>query len=92
MKIAINRCFGGFGLSDEACALLKCAPYTYDADIMRNDFNLISVIEQLGDKANGCLSKIEIVKIPDEATDYEINEYDGMETVTYVLNGKLYHA
>jgi hypothetical protein len=32
------------------------------------------------------------VAIPDEATDWELDEYDGFERVTYVVGGKLYHA
>lgn len=33
-----------------------------------------------------------IVKIPEEATDFRIQEYDGKESVIYVLNGKIYNA
>ena len=28
----------------------------------------------------------------DEATDWEMDDYDGIETITYVVDGKLYHA
>jgi hypothetical protein len=39
--------------------------------------NLIKVIEELGDDANGKHSKIKIVEIPD-GVDYEIDDYSGM--------------
>ena len=38
---------------------------------------------------NKAISKI---KDPDTSTDYEIDEYDGWESIIYVVNGKLYHA
>lgn len=30
MKIAINKCYGGFDLSDFACEKLGCRTYDYD--------------------------------------------------------------
>lgn len=32
-----------------------------------------------------------LVTIPDDATDWEIDEYDGFERATYVCDGQLYH-
>lgn len=135
MKIAINRCFGGFGLSDKAIEMImkrkgfECYRYIqtkysfedgvdeykritendvnvstdfidyskvdlgeytekipdeyywyYGTDLERNDEDLISVIEELGEDANGFYGNIHIVEIPD-GVDWEINDYDGMETV-----------
>jgi len=31
-----------------------------------------------------------IATIPDEATDWSIWDYDGLETIIYVLDGRLY--
>ena len=45
--------------------------------------NLIKVIEELGDAANGECAKIKIVEIPDDV-DYEINDYDGQESVSEI--------
>jgi len=41
---------------------------------------LIQVIEELGEAANGELSRIKIVDIPDHIEWY-IHDYDGMESV-----------
>lgn len=40
---------------------------------------------------NGKTSAYGIVEIPDNVTDWEISEYDGWESVVYVLDGKIYH-
>jgi len=52
----------------------------YGGDVSRNDPDLIAVVEMLGEKANGQCAKLEIIEIPD-GVDWEINEYDGMESV-----------
>jgi hypothetical protein len=46
----------------------------------RADANLIQVIEELGVKAAGGFADLKIVEIPD-GTNYEIDEYDGMESI-----------
>lgn len=128
VKIAINRCYGGFTLSKEATEKyaelkgLKLTHYKQDLEtkkynktieegifvysftedygevlddipedakwfseyeIERDDPDLIKVIEELGEKANGNFSDIEIVDIPADI-DWEIEEYDGQEWVSEV--------
>jgi hypothetical protein len=111
MKIAINRDFGGFSLSDQAFEALLTRkniafdvvankssfigndyylagrPHTnetyisdYEVYSQRNDPDLIAVIEQLGEAANGKYANIKIVEIPDDV-DWYIEEYDGLEHV-----------
>jgi len=46
----------------------------------RSDPDLISVIEQMGEAANGKCSKLKIIEIPDDV-EWEIDEYDGLERV-----------
>jgi len=87
MKLVVNICFGGFGLSDEAYAWLG----TYDTPD-RDDPRLVECVRTLGEEANGIFAELNIVEIPDGATDWEIREYDGAESVIYVLNGKIHHA
>ena len=90
MKIVINRCYSIFSLSKEAKADLGI----FDEDeITRTDANLIFILETEGtDYVSGRYSALKVVEIPDNATDWEIRDYDGCEMIIYVLDGKLYHA
>ena len=47
---------------------------------VRKDPDLISIIEELGHKADGMCASLAIQEIPDGAS-FEIDEYDGNETV-----------
>lgn len=46
----------------------------------RTDKDLIEVVEKMGEKSYGSMSKLKIVEIPD-GVDYEISEYDGNEHI-----------
>jgi len=84
MKIVINKCYGGFGLSKEAEELYiqkKNISGPLRGDILRNDSVLVEVVETLGDKASGIYSKLKVVEIPDDVTDWRIEEYDGWEHI-----------
>jgi len=48
--------------------------------IVRDDRDLVAVVEQLGTRANGPLATLEIVEIPDDVV-WEIAECDGLEHV-----------
>jgi hypothetical protein len=111
MKVVINKCFGGFGLSDLAFEkLLKkkgvafvraedeavnfnsnyyevghkgeedyfISQYHYYEN--RSDPDLIAVVEELQEKANGWAAELAIVDVPDEVK-WHIHEYDGLEHV-----------
>lgn len=85
MKVVINTCYGGFGLSKEAKDLYKQKKninidHFHSADIPRNDPLLIEIVELLGSKANGEYAKLKIVTIPDNI-QWQIEEYDGTEWV-----------
>ena len=142
MKLVINRCFGGFGLSNEGImhyAHLKglqlnryfdastkriydehgedyhkgCSHYTTkpipglsddvlpehgenysnkpehdflnehywsEYEIERDDPVLVKTVEELGERAFGNHSRLEVVEIPDDV-EWEISEYDGSEHV-----------
>ena len=80
MKVVINTCFGGFSLSEEACAYLHITnPFTYDDD--RTNPALIECVEKLGNAANGKYAKLKVVEIPDNI-HWEIEYYDGIEHIT----------
>ena len=92
MKIVLNKCYGGFSLSQYAADLLGINDYC-DPDEIREDVQLIAYIESFGSKrVSGKYASLQVVEIPDSYTDYEINDYDGMEVLTYVVDGKLHHA
>lgn len=112
MKVVINRCFGGFGLSEEAFELLlnkkgieyekvpakriglgkfdyyakghvgEDEHYLWDNDFCqdRSDADLVAVVEQLGEKADGWAAELVIVEVPDDVK-WHIHEYDGSEHV-----------
>lgn len=92
MKIVINKCFGGFGLSEKAKEILGIDNSFDEYQIDRNDPKLIEVVETLGDEANGRYARLRVVNIPDNATDWELDEYDGAEEVLFVVNGKIGRA
>lgn len=54
--------------------------YLSNRDIDRDDPDLIKVVEELGDKANGSCACLKIVEIPD-GVKWEIEEYDGNEHI-----------
>lgn len=84
MKIVINRCFGGFGLSEEALEEYKTRKSIgediWSWDIDRNDPVLIDIVESMDKRANGDFAKLEIVEIPDDV-EWQIKEHDGLEHI-----------
>ncbi len=85
MKIAINKCHGGFGLSKKAYEFLGMKwdgdGFDFNNWDKRNDPKLIECIEALGSKvASGEFAKIKIVEIPDDVS-WEIEEHHGFERV-----------
>ena len=88
-RIVINKCYGGFGLSDKALDLYKTKSgadkndAVYDREIERDDPNLIEVIEELGPMAYGDCAELKIVSIPDDV-EWVIEEYDGIEWISEV--------
>jgi hypothetical protein len=83
MKIVINKCWGGFGLSDEAVEMYRELSGKEDFSeftMERDDPILVQVVETLGEDADGRYSELKIVEIPDDVEWY-IHDYDGMETI-----------
>lgn len=92
MKFVLNAGWGGFGVSDTAAKMLNLED-PWDADDMaRNDPRLIEVVETLGEIANANYAELIVVEIPDNSTDWEISEYDGAESISYVVDGKIYQV
>lgn len=89
MKMVINQCYGGFGLSDYAVQQLGLdSPWAVD----RCDERLVALVEQDAKAAGGPFAELAVVEIPDEATDTYLEEYDGIERLLYVLDGRIHFA
>lgn len=84
MKIVINGDFGGFGLgvAEEFEELV----YSHEDD--RANPELVEFVLSHPDECGDLC----VATIPDTATDWEINEYDGDESITYVVNGEICHT
>lgn len=131
-KLVVNKCYGGFGLSDAAmhryaqrkemklypeecrfglvtywtvpaekrAGILSTEEFAkapledrrksneqhssmsiYDKDIPRDDSDLVSVVEEMGEEASGPFAALEITEIPDDV-DWVVEEYDGMEWIS----------
>ena len=84
MKIVVNRCYGGFSLSQKAYEFLGLKwddfGFEYSDHDLRTDPKLIECVETLGEDANGRWAVLEVVEIPDNIS-WGIDEYDGVETI-----------
>lgn len=86
-RVVINRCFGGFSLSDSAwqryCGLIgwdHTDENLHDHMIARDDPYLVKTVEELGPQANGDFAELRIVEIPANVEWY-VEDYDGQEHV-----------
>lgn len=85
MKVVINNCYGGFGMTNAALEEYKSRRDITDEnfwyyDIPRDCPVLVSMVEEQGSAMNGEFSDLKVVEIPDDVEWY-VEEYDGMEHV-----------
>jgi len=86
MKIVINSCHGGFGLSklaEEVYLIIKgIIPYEswWSSLIPRDDLILVKIVESMGEKSFGEFAELKVVEIPD-GVQWQIDDYDGLEWV-----------
>lgn len=91
-RIVLNKCFGGFSLSQEARDMyrdltkdVERSPNWYiDLDVARDDPHLLTVVDTLGlNAASGSYADLTVVEIPDDVPKdgWVIQEYDGREWV-----------
>ena len=84
MKVVINGCYGGYGLSEAALDYLgldREDRYAFEDD--RTNPKLVECVEKLGEAANTAHSELYVVEIPDDVK-WTITEYDGIEQVEEV--------
>lgn len=95
MKIVLNECYGGFGLSDFGAKIL--GTHYPEREMFFEQGNamhetLAALVEAFGTQLNGEFANLQVYEIPDDVTDWEINEYDGYESLLYVRKGKICRA
>jgi len=83
MKVVINDCHGGFGLSEDSLNEYKIRkgitdPNFYYYNIPRDCPVLVAMVEEGG--VDTLYSDLKVVEIPDDVNWY-IEEYDGLEHV-----------
>lgn len=89
MKIVINADYGGFSIPDEIVEAIGADGWFDRRPQIRTNPIFVKHVE---DNANerGMYHDLKVVEIPDEATDWDIYDYDGLETLFYVLDGKIF--
>ena len=98
IKILYNNCYGGFNFSDEFVAEYKRRKgedigargrlYYNGLDSMRCDPVVVAIFEEFGsERSSGPTAALELYEIPAIFARYwEIDEYDGDETVRVNIN------
>lgn len=93
MKMVLNKSWGTFNLPEEFCSRYHITTIEEKWAVERTDERLIAFVEADNAKDSKPKKKrLKVVEVPDTCTDWELNEYDGFESVTYVVDGKIYHA
>lgn len=88
-QILVNKCYGGYSLSDEAIEALGNIDCRYD----RTNPEILRIFDEMGSEAfGGDYAKIKKVTLPEETTDWKMFDYDGVETIIYVVDGKIHIA
>lgn len=86
MFLVVNRCYGGFELPNKFCEVFGWNRFDSDMSIRTNTY-LVDYILRHGYKIR--YTDLQVVEIPDYATDYMVTDCDGKETVIYVVDGKI---
>ena len=88
MKIVVNGVFGGFHYPKKFCERYNLDRYDwmdYPDDEYRFHDILIDWVENNPRDSEG----LRVIDIPDNTTDWQIHEYDGLESIICVINGKI---
>lgn len=82
MKFVISNNYGGFEVPDEIYEAIGCRS-KYSCD--RTHPVLVEWVKNHPDNDYD----LAVVDIPDGATDWRMDEYDGLESIIAVVNGKI---
>ena len=80
MKIVINKCWGGFGLSAAGVAEILRRGGADVNGIDRTDPILVEMVEEDSSLYSGDSARLSVVEIPDDV-EWFIHDYDGQEHV-----------
>lgn len=83
MKVVINKCYGGFGLSKKALAklrILECFKSESYFKDNRDNLALVKMVKDQCKDVNGRHANLKVIDIPD-GVSYTIEEYDGLEWI-----------
>ena len=82
MKVVINKCYGGYGLSKKAYEFLgvEWDGYGYEYKEARSNPDLVMCVETLKEGSFGVYARLKVIEIPDDVK-WHIEEYDGLEWV-----------
>lgn len=82
MYVVYNAPYGGWCIPAEVAEKLNVSQYAETKEVRTSPVLIKWVREHPG-------GDLALVRIPDAATDWVVWEYDGAETVFYVLDGKI---
>lgn len=88
MKVVYNNDFGGFAWPGEIYQKFGIHWNRHDRKNRTNPDIIAALEAYLSTNPD---SDLRVIDIPDEATDWMIVDYDGLETVYCVIDGKLYY-
>lgn len=91
MKVVYNDSCGGFGLPDEFLAHHPEYVIFSDSKELRTNVELIECVEKYKDSGYrlGWGTKLRVANLPDNTTDFYIKNYNDVETILYVVDGKI---
>lgn len=91
MEIVLNRNYSSFSISNFAKEKLGLDTTYPDKEEIRTDETLIDLIKKYGSaKISSGFAHLRVYDLPEDMTDYMIQEYDGLETLYYVKDGKIH--
>ena len=89
MKIVLNRTFGGFHYPEKFCQRYGVGSYDWCNHIDNGEYrfqdSLIDWVEKNPQDSEG----LRVIDIPEDVTDWQIHEYDGVESIICVIDGKI---
>ena len=84
MKIVVNVAFGDYG-----CDVSE--QYADLVDRYKDDRTNPELVDFVRNHPNDC-GDLAVMTIPDNATDWDIADDDGNETLIYVVDGKIHYC